>query len=231
MDLKVALFNILQKIKFGTFANPSPANGEVWFDGTDICVRSNSSTRKLTISNTAHGVLIGNGYGDITASSAGTAGQVLVSGGASADPAFSSSWIGKTWTKRKTADQDIASSTTLQNDSDIVFPIGANEKCAGFSIGQWVVGAGNLKIDFTIPSGCTGTMSGVIAGAGFASVSVTTGKSIAVTLTASSDFKLVFDFQNGSNAGNIQYRFTQNTSNGANTTHKKDSIFQLTRYE
>lgn len=184
-----------------------------------------------TTTHTAHGLLVGNGASAVGNTGTGTAGQVMVSGGASADPAFSSSWIGKTWTKRKIADQDISTSTAFQDDTEHKIPILANEKKDGFVLSQWVVGAGNLKIKFTVPSGCTATMTGVITSGGFQSVDATASKSLTITLTTSSYFYLLVDFQNGSNAGDIQLQFSQNTSNGANTTHKKDSIFQLTRYE
>lgn len=47
---------------------------------------ANGGTGASTL--TAHGVLLGNGTGAIAATSAGTAGQVLTSGGASANPAW-----------------------------------------------------------------------------------------------------------------------------------------------
>lgn len=231
MSVFSEVIGFLKNLSLKSYSNGSPANGDIWFDGTDVCVRSNGTTRKLTVSYTAHGLLIGNGYGDIAAASAGTAGQVMVSGGASADPDFSSSFIGKTWTKRKAGDQDISTSTAFQDDAEHVIPILANEKKDGFILAQWVVGAGNLKIRFTVPSGCTATMTGIITSGGFQSVDATASKSLVITLTASSYFYLLVDFQNGANAGDIQFQFSQNTSNGANTTHKKGSIFQLTRYE
>ena len=141
------------------------------------------------------------------------------------------SFIGKTWTKRKAGDQDISTSTAFQDDTECVIPILANEKKDGFLLSQWVVGAGNLKIKFTVPSGCTATMTGVITSGGFQSVDATASKSLVITMTASSYFYLLVDFQNGANAGDIQFQFSQNTSNGANTTHKKGSLFSLTRYE
>jgi hypothetical protein len=57
---------------------------------------------------TAHGVLIGEGTGSIVATSAGTAGQVLTSGGASADPA----WTTATFPSTVTAGSLIAATAT-----------------------------------------------------------------------------------------------------------------------
>ncbi len=139
------------------------------------------------------------------------------------------SFIGKTIVKSKAADETVTTSTTLQNDDDLVIPIGANEEMDGFLIAQAVFGAGNGKIAFTVPSGCTITMTGTISSAGFASADGTTAKSLTITLTTSSYFTLLITVRNGANAGNIQFQFAQNTSNAAATTFKKDTKFILTR--
>lgn len=41
------ILNIVQKILFSSYTNSSPANGELWFDGTDMYVRVNGVSRKL----------------------------------------------------------------------------------------------------------------------------------------------------------------------------------------
>jgi len=139
------------------------------------------------------------------------------------------SFIGKTIVKSKAAAETVTSSTTLQDDDHLVIPIGSNEEMDGFLIAQAVFGAGNGKIAFTVPSGCTITMSGTISSAGFASADGTTAKAIAVTLTPSSYFTLLITVRNGANAGNIQFQFAQNTSDPTATTFKKDTKLILTR--
>lgn len=171
----------------------------------------------------AHGVVIGNGASAMNVTGAGTAGQVLTSNGASADPTFQSTFIGKTISKSKAADETVTTSTTLQDDDDFTVSIAANETWDVIMNCQCVFGAGNGKIAFTVPSGCTATMSGTISSAGFASATATTAKAIAVTLTTSSYFIIMATFTNGANAGNIQFQFAQNSSDGAATTFKKDS--------
>lgn len=139
------------------------------------------------------------------------------------------SFIGKTVVKSKAADETITSSTTLQDDDDFNFTAAANETWSVVMNCQCVFGAGNGKIVFTVPSGCTATMAGTISSAGFASATATTAKAIAVTLTTSSYFMIMATFTNGANAGTIQFQFAQNSSDAAATTFKKDSKFTAVR--
>ncbi len=46
MNIKSVL-NIAQKILFGSYSNASPADGEIWYDGADICFRMGSASHKL----------------------------------------------------------------------------------------------------------------------------------------------------------------------------------------
>jgi hypothetical protein len=55
--------------------------------GTSVLPTSNGGTGRNTM--TTHGVLLGNGTGNINATGTGSSGQVLTSAGASADPSFS----------------------------------------------------------------------------------------------------------------------------------------------
>lgn len=65
---------------------PNPTVVSVANVTTGTLAVANGGTGKTTL--TAHGVLLGEGTSAVAITSAGTAGQALVSGGASADPAF-----------------------------------------------------------------------------------------------------------------------------------------------
>jgi hypothetical protein len=131
----------------------------------------------------------------------------------------------------KTADQSIASSTTLTNDTHLFFAMGTNE--------NWFV-AGNLwhenasdtpdiKIAFTIPAGGDYhinmwnydlTLS--------ASPTLTNMRSVAdVLLGGSTATGVMAEFrgvvQTAGTAGNFQLQWAQNTSNASATILKKGS--------
>lgn len=181
---------------------------------------------------TSHGVVIGNGTGAVNTTAAGTAGQPLVSGGASADPSFSSSFIGKSIAIYKSADESVTSSSTLQNDDDFSFAIRANEVWKGSMLMTGsALGAGGIKGDFTIPSGASGSMTSASSQTGltFANVSVATGFGLTVAMTSGRDFAINFTITNGANAGTVQFRFAQNVSNGTATIIKGGSLLHATR--
>lgn len=69
----------------------------------------------------AHGVVVGNGTGAVAVTGAGTAGQVLTSNGASADPTFQTPSSGGL-VSRKTASETRTSTSTPSDDSDLELP-------------------------------------------------------------------------------------------------------------
>lgn len=83
----------------GGTINNTAINGTSVTSATAIPV-SSGGTGANTF--TAHGVLIGEGTGAIVASSTGTSGQPLLSGGASADPAYGNLGVGAGGTGRTT---------------------------------------------------------------------------------------------------------------------------------
>lgn len=95
----------------------SPTGGNINLLGTANQIATTGSGSTITASlvgpytpatYTAHGVLIGEGTSSIVATSAGSAGQVLTSGGASADPA----WTTATFPATATAGSLIAATAT-----------------------------------------------------------------------------------------------------------------------
>jgi hypothetical protein len=185
---------------------------------------------------TSHGVLIGNGTGAIAATSAGTSGQVLTSNGASADPTFQdaslpSSFVGKSITIFKPNDETVTSSTTLQNDDDFLFSIAANETWKGImTLSLAANSSGGFKCDFTVPSGCTGTMRGWGANAlSSNNVSIATGLGNTGNAGGNSLSAISFTITNSSTAGTVQLRWAQNASNASGTIMSGGSVLQATR--
>ncbi len=185
-------------------------------------------TGKATL--TAHGVLLGNGTGVIAASAAGTAGQPFISGGASADGAYASSFIGATTVVHKTGGETVTSSNTLQNDDHFTFSVAANERWKGsITFPMTANGSGGFKFDITAPSGASGScaMYGLNAYV-TAWTAIGTGGGATATAT-NATITITFDVTNGANAGSITLRWAQNASFGTGTTVGSGGILLATR--
>lgn len=165
----------------------------------------------------------------------GTAGNVLSTNGAGANP----SWIAQStytpvWTDGvKSADQSVTSSTTLVNATDMSFSVAANTYYSfQFQLLLNIAGAGagtggGLNISITCPAGGTlmfGAPGGLYAGA--------TGSGTTYVLVSNTNFinpltVLITGYlSNGANAGTLQLQFSQNTSSANALTMRKGSWFQ-----
>ena len=142
----------------------------------------------------------------------------------------------------KAVDESVTSSTALQNDDEFVKAIAANE--------TWIVeghlfvtgnSAGDIQWAFNVPAGATGWNTGlrIIATAassndngawsaiedltdtGFRISGIITGTPVHVQVNA-----VVI---NGANAGNIQFRWAQNASNGTATVVEAGSYMTFTK--
>lgn len=189
---------------------------------------ANGGTGATTL--TAHGVLLGNGTGVIAASAAGTAGQPFISGGASADGAYASSFIGATTVVQKTAGETVTSSNTLQNDDHLTFAVAANETWKGiitFSLNA--NGSGGFKFDIAAPSGASGSCAMFGNNAYTISwVAIGTGGG-ATQSTTNIMYNITFTITNGANAGNVTLRWAQNASFGTGTTINSGATLIATR--
>jgi hypothetical protein len=137
---------------------------------------------------------------------------------------------------RKTANQTITSSTTLTNDTQLVVPVAANNSYS-FDLEVWYNGAGpgtgDLKYFFTIPAGAT-----------FIAAQLAIANPIALTMgqfTNASAAQITFcngtgnpfpvrvwgTLVVGATAGNFQYQWAENTSNGTGTTVQSGSTLNL----
>lgn len=140
---------------------------------------------------------------------------------------------------RKTADESVTSSTTLQNDDHLLFSIGAT----GTYVMDWFLigtsaanAAGDLNVAWTFPTASTATAFGMGPDISLASAGVSTGQwsANAVTLTSGtlynsyglSTFNLsiwlhtMFVF---TATGTVQLQWAQNASNANASTLKAGS--------
>lgn len=122
---------------------------------------------------------------------------------------------------RKTADEVVNNSTTLQNDDHLFLPIGANEI---WFLKFFIRGQSGTTPDFcfivTVPSGATGSWTrGQGEGAGasnaansFAVTGIINGKATII------HFILYAIVINGGNAGNVQLQWAQNYAYTSDST-------------
>lgn len=172
---------------------------------------------------TQGGVLYYGSGGTIAELAAGTAGQVLESAGAGADPTWSGS--SSSTLVAKTADETVNNSTTLQDDDELLFAMEANTTYA-FTLRVFhlhINTTPDLKIGWAIPVGCTmfwddvGSPTSHIEG----ETETYNGQ------TATDDFTNEGIVRNGANAGNLQLQWAQNTADATDSKILKHSYLTV----
>jgi hypothetical protein len=122
---------------------------------------------------------------------------------------------------RKTADESVSSSTTLQNDDVLKIALAASD-AVEFSAVMFVSSTSStpdFKMTFTVPSGASVRwLAEYFDGANYQGSSVITGSGTTVAFGVAANVvgmvKLSGIVVNGSNAGDLQLQWAQNTSNG-----------------
>ena len=144
---------------------------------------------------------------------------------------------------RKTADETVNNSATLQNDDHLLFAIGSNE--------VWVVmfhlfvsaasATPDIKIALSLPSGATSAMgiigqatgtTGTEADAKIQSfTSATTALSVGVPADSTSNTFVLYSahIANGSTAGNVQLQWAQSTANASDSKIRTGSFLVADR--
>lgn len=139
---------------------------------------------------------------------------------------------------RKTADETVNNSSTLQNDDHLLLAVGANEVWHIFMLLIVTTEATpDFQYAFTVPSG--GSIKGFNAGhigalasalVALADNDLTVAQQINGAITT--DFVAVWGlYVGGANAGNLQLQWAQATANASNTTVFTNSFilaFKLT---
>lgn len=138
--------------------------------------------------------------------------------------------IAKQLSSFKTADESITNSTTLQDDDDLILALEANKTY--FFVLDAAVEAGSttpdIQFDIKGPTGSSGAYWGATSEAGtFDDVARTTlGAATAMQLdTGARPYILKGFIEMGGTAGNLRFRWSQNTSSADATTVRKGSFF------
>lgn len=139
------------------------------------------------------------------------------------------------YTKRKTADESVAASTTLQDDDHLTFPIAANETwVCEWTLHTAFVAAAGIKVAVNGPSGATIRTSASITPNGIVPAfgsTTTLGAAIALApaLADGGIVKVHATITASSTPGTVALRFAQNTSDAGNTTVLAGSILQAVK--
>ena len=139
-------------------------------------------------------------------------------------------------TKVVTANQDVTSSTTLVDVSDLTLRIGKYERINfKYNIFYTTAAAGDIKYLIDTPASLTAyrvAQNGCDhAGAALASIITAEGSAIAITASGTDGcLQLTGTIENGATAGDIKFQFAQNTSDGTAATVREGSSVQYYRF-
>ena len=137
--------------------------------------------------------------------------------------------IKQSWSKSKASGESVTSSTTLQDDDDFVFTgLKANTKytlTAHFHVS--CNSSGGFKWLFAMPSGASGT--GRFSNNQFSPAPVDLTAGHGATASASNlNMIMTATISTGANAGDLKFRWAQNTSNATATQVHEASHMRLT---
>lgn len=157
---------------------------------------------------------------------------------------FNLGWISSgtaQYSRRKTADQSITSSTTLTNDTHLFFSIAASEEW----IAEFILDAGaalgttGLKVAITTPAGATQNIRAILVADVVAVANAykrTTTSGAALDFTAlqlvgvgDSEVRVSVWVLNGATPGTVQLQFAQSTSSVTAVTLRKGSFMNANR--
>ncbi|MBI4496319.1 MAG: hypothetical protein HY689_00235 [Chloroflexi bacterium] len=135
---------------------------------------------------------------------------------------------------RKTSDETVNNSNTLQNDDELFHALAANEvwefRC--LILRSYTDGTPDIKVAFTVPTGATLTWRTVTRAAGSATTDETP---VGASGSAASQESIVSPMLmvleglviNGANAGNLQLQWAQNTAHASDTKVLANSVLIL----
>lgn len=228
-------------------AASTPANLSV---GANNTVLQADSTQSTGLKYSTPAVVVGNivtAKGDLIASTAsGTVTNLAVGSNGTVLTADSTAATGVAWATpaagatiksvRKSSDQTVTSSTTLVNDSQLLFAV---EASATYIFQAWLYtyaadGTPDIKVTFTGPAGSTVLWSSsqvIFNAGGTTTLTVVSPGATTADLFVDSNLRaiqLYGTILNSSTAGNLQFQWAQNTSSANGTSVKAgSSIFGI----
>ncbi|MGW3499371.1 hypothetical protein ACWDMY_01315 [Streptomyces globisporus] len=150
-----------------------------------------------------------------------------VNGNAVINGSLTVSGVGQTQFVRKTADESVTSSTTLQNDNHLVLPVVANATYSLFLMCIFSGGTvGDIKFDWTVPTGTVLRWSDQTGTSGLHSNVDVYSAPGGTTQVA---FQVWATVVTSGTAGNIQFRWAQNASDATATIVRANSHLCLDR--
>lgn len=214
------MINLINLAAGGTIANGAVTTAKI----ADNAVTG----AKIAMGSDAQGdILYFNGT-DYVRLAAGTAGYVLTSGGAGANPSWANvPIIGK----HKAADESVTTNASPQSDDDFLFSIGANETWV-FTITMGVTSgaSGGFKWLFTLPAGAAGRARVLLENLIAMDIDITAGSGTTTTFTSGDSRGIISGYiANSSTAGTAQFKWSQNASNGTATIVKRGATMIAAR--
>jgi hypothetical protein len=123
---------------------------------------------------------------------------------------------------RKTVDESVSSSTTLQNDDNLKIALSASDavEFSGMVFVSSSSATPDIKLTFTVPSGASVRwFAEWFEGANYASSGIVTASGATASFAVSAGTVGLVKFSgivvNGSSAGDLQFQWAQNSSNSA----------------
>jgi len=222
----------------GTVAG-SPLNAimlSAWFNAGLTNSTNPSGALKSIVASGAQGDIFYHNGTSVVRLAAVLSGDMLVSGGSGGNPSWSTlktTLANRIQVIRKTADQIVNNSATTVNDTDLKFPI---ESDGIWAFELWLqINSGStpdFKIAFAVPASALAEfqVSGDMgkAGTGDTPVAILNDlAAVAVSGRATEDFVVMVRGKvvAGGTAGNVQFKWAQNTANASDSIVRANSHF------
>lgn len=156
-----------------------------------------------------------------------TSANLIVTGDTTISGNLSVAGVGQTQLVRKTADESVTSSTTLQNDNHLLLPVVANATYDLFLLCVFSGDtAGDIKFAWSVPSG---TVLRWVDQTGSSGLATDTDFYSAPGGTTQVGFQIWATVVTSATAGNIQFQWAQNTSSATATIVRTNSHLKMQR--
>ncbi len=156
-----------------------------------------------------------------------TSGNVDIDGDVTIDGNLTVAGVGQVQLVRKSADESVTSSTTLQNDNHLLLPVVANATYDLFLLCVFSGSTtGDIKFAWSVPSG---TVLRWGDQTGFSGLATDTDVYSAQGSGTQVCFQIWATVVTSSTAGNVQFQWAQNTSDATATIVRANSHLKMTR--